>query len=97
MPYRSGEETSPSSAMFPTPTPPQHPPGTLAWPACPPQRCFCTGSMNIRCRGLIEDTQMKCVGIGSQSGGAGAPSGPPIHEQVCASESVPVSVSIRPS
>lgn len=35
MPYRLGEETNPSSSMFPTPTPP---PDILVgpWPACHP-------------------------------------------------------------
>lgn len=47
--------------------PPPHPTICLGpFPGLPaPKRWFCTGSMNIQCRGLIEDTKMKCVGISS--------------------------------
>lgn len=55
MPCRSGEETSPSSSTFPTPAPSPASSWDPGLACLSPERCFCTGSMNIRCRGLTED------------------------------------------
>lgn len=54
LPYRSGEE----QVLFHVSNPKPQTPASFWDPglAClSPKRCFCTGSMNIRYRGLIED------------------------------------------
>lgn len=96
MPCTLGEEASPSSALFhPHPTP------ASAWdpglPACPPKRCFCTGSLKIRCRGLIEDMRMEMESVSIRSSWGLVPLRPPVLKQMCVNASMPVACSVLPN